>query len=162
MDDLTNLGPESVQAFIHFLDGKDPKTIAAYHGTVRTFIAWLATMPGGEPFRMDLVTTTAICGYLEALKAAGRAPRTQAKAITALHRFCRWAQDEGLLRRNPVAQIERPTVTALAPTELSPEARFVINTLVERSDSKRLAAIVALAYWAALRISEVATLQLKR
>jgi len=160
MDNLARSDPEPVRAFIHFLDGKDPKTIVAYRGTLRTFVTWLATMPGGDPFRMDLVTAAAIRGYLESLKAAGRAPRTQAKAITALQRFCRWAQDEGLLHRNPVAHIERPTVTALAPTELAPEARFVINTLVERSDSKRLAAIVALAYWAALRISEVATLRI--
>ncbi len=89
VDDLTNLDPDPVRAFIHFLDGRDPKTIAAYRGTVRTFVAWLATMPGGDPFRMDLVTATAIRGYLESLKAAGRAPRTQAKAITALQRFCR-------------------------------------------------------------------------
>ncbi len=161
VDDLTRSDPEPIQAFIHFLDGKDPKTIAAYCGTVRAFVAWLATMPGGDPFRMELVTTAAIRGYLESLKATGRAPRTQAKAITALQRFCRWAQDEGLLRRNPVAQVERPTVTTMAPTELTPEARYVLNTLVERQDSKHLTAIVALAYWAALRISEVASLRIE-
>jgi hypothetical protein len=55
-----------------------------------------------------------------------------------------------LLRRNPVAQIERPTVTSMAPTELTPEARYVLNTLVERQDSKRLTTIVALVYRTAL------------
>lgn len=152
---------DAVQTFIAFLDGKDPKTIAAYGATLRAFVAWLATMPGGAPFRVELVTSAAIRGYLESLKAAGRAPRTQAKAITALQRFCRWAQEEGLLRRNPVAQIERPTVSTLAPTEFTPETRYVLATLVERQDSKRLTAIVALAYWAALRISEVATLPIE-
>jgi len=49
VDDLAWSDPEPVRAFIHVLDGKDPKTIAAYRGTVRTFVAWLATMPGGEP-----------------------------------------------------------------------------------------------------------------
>ena len=44
MDDLTNLDPEPVQVFIHVLDGHDPKTIAAYCGTVRVFVAWLATL----------------------------------------------------------------------------------------------------------------------
>jgi integrase len=65
-----------------------------------------------------------------------------------------------LLRRNPVAQIERPTVTSMAPTELTPEAHYVLNTLVERQDSKRLTTIVALVYRTALRISEVATLRI--
>lgn len=93
---------------------------------------------------MELVTEVSVRGYLESLKAVGRAPRTRAKAITALQRFCRWAQDEGMLRRNPIAQIERPTIAALAPTELTTEARFVIQQLVARQDSKRLAAIVAI------------------
>jgi hypothetical protein len=77
VDDLTILEPGPVRAFIHFLDGKDPKTIAAYRGTVRAFVAWLATMPGGDPFRMDLVTAAAIRGYLESLKATAEhhAPR---------------------------------------------------------------------------------------
>jgi hypothetical protein len=65
VDDLTNRDPEPVRAFIHVLDGRDPKTIAAYLGIVRTFVTWLATMPGGDPFRMELVTATAIRGYLD-------------------------------------------------------------------------------------------------
>lgn len=162
MDDLPKDDPEPVRAFIDFLDGKDPKTITAYRATLRSFVVWLATMPGGAPFRIELVTAAAVGGYLESLKSAGRAPRTQAKAMTALQRFCRWAQEEGLLRRNPVALIERPSVTTLSPTELSPQARYVLASLVERSDSRRLAAIIALAYWAALRISEVATLQIQQ
>ncbi len=129
---------ELLQAFLPTLAGKAPKTITAYQTTLRSFVAWMATMPRGAPFRMELLTTTAITGYLAALKALGRAPRTQAKALAALHRFCRWAQEEGLLRRNPVTQIARPTVTALAPTELSPQTRYILATLVERTDSPRL------------------------
>jgi integrase len=49
---------------------------------------------------------------------------------------------------------------ALAPTELTPDQRYVLKTLVERADSPRLTAIFALGYWAALRISEVAQLQI--
>lgn len=161
MPDVLQPDPEPIAAFVRFLGTKDPKTIRTYHTTIRAFTAWLTTMPDGQPFRMELVTEAAIRGYLDSLQAAGRAPRTRAKVITALQRFCRWAQDEGLLRRNPVAQITRPTVMALAPTELTPTARYVLHSLVERQNSCRLTAIVALAYWAALRISEVATLQLE-
>jgi hypothetical protein len=49
MDAPTTLDPEPVAAFIQFLGGKDPKTIAAYCETLRSFIAWLATMPEGNP-----------------------------------------------------------------------------------------------------------------
>ena len=67
VNDLTRSDPEPVRAFIHFLDGKDPKTIAAYSGTVRAFVAWLATMPGGDPFRLVLVTSAASRGCLDYL-----------------------------------------------------------------------------------------------
>jgi len=56
--------------------------------------------------------------------------------------------------------MERPTVVAIAPTELSPEQPFVLKRLVERHATRRFAAIFALGYWAGLRISEIATLRL--
>jgi len=151
--------PEPLHAFAQAMGNRDPATIAAYRTVLRDLVAWLAARPGGHPFRMDLLTETAVRGYLDHLQAAGRAPRTRAKALTVLRRFCRWAVDEGLLRRNPVSGVERPTVVALAPTELTPDQRFVLWQLVERADSPRLAAIVALGYWAGLRIGEVAALR---
>ena len=99
-------------------------------------------------------------GYMDSLQQAGRAPRTRSKALSGLRRFCRWAMDEGYLRRNPARLMERPTVVALAPTELSEKQRFVLKQLVEQHASRRFAAIFALGYWAGLRISEIATLRL--
>ncbi len=151
--------PEPLHAFARALGGKDPKTVAAYVGTLRDFIAWLAQRPGGSPFAVGLVTETAITTYLHHLEVAQKAPRTRSRALSALHRFCRWAVDEGLLRRNPASAVERPTVGALAPTELTPDQRYVLKTLVERADSPRTTAVFALGYWAGLRISEVAALQ---
>ena len=85
-----------------------------------------------------------------------------AKALTAISRFCRWAVDEGWLRRNPVSHVERPTVVAMSPRELDDDQRYVLKTLIEMSESKRLGAIFALGYWAGLRIGEVATLKMER
>jgi site-specific recombinase XerD len=107
-----------------------------------------------------LITETAVRGYMDALKLAGRAPRTRSKALSALRRFCQWAMDEGHLRRNPARSMERPTVVVLAPMELSPDQRFVLKQLVERHATRRVAAIFALGYWAGLRISEVAALRM--
>jgi site-specific recombinase XerD len=150
---------EPLRAFAQALAGKDPKTIAAYLGTLRDFVAWLATRPGGAPFQLTLLTETALDDYMRHLEQQQRAPRTRSRALSALKRFCRWAIDEGQLRRNPATAIQRPTVVALAPTELTPDQRYVLKTLVERADSPRLRAIFALGYWAGLRISEVAALQ---
>src|SRR5207248_5323743 len=110
--------------------------------------------------RLSLVTETAIRGYMDSLQQAGRAPRTRSKALSGLRRFCRWAMDKGYLRRNPAQLMERPTVVALAPTELSEKQRFVLKQLVEQHTSRRFAAIFALSYWAGLRISEIAILRL--
>ncbi len=108
---------------------------------------------------MGLMTETAVHGYMDSLQIAGRAPRTRNKALSGLRRFCQWALDEGYLRRNPARSIERPTVVALAPTELSEKQRFVLKQLVEQHTTRRFEAIFALGYWAGLRVSEIATLR---
>ena len=150
--------PAVFQEFRDALGMRDPKTIATYLTTMRGFVAWLATQPGGTPFHLGLVTETAVRGYRDSLKLAGRAPRTRSKALSGLRRFCRWAMDEGYLRRNPARSMERPT--AMAPTELSEKQRFVLKQLVEQHTTRRFAAIFALGYWAGLRISEIAILRI--
>jgi site-specific recombinase XerD len=128
--------PALFQEFRDALGTRDPKTIATYLTTMRHFVAWLATQPGGTPFHMGLVTETAIRGYMDSLQSAGRAPRTRSKALSTLRRFCQWAMDEGYLRRNPARSMERPTVVALAPTELSEKQRFVLKQLVEQHTTR--------------------------
>ncbi len=68
--------------------------------------------------------------------------------------------EEGHLRSNPARSMERPTVVAVAPTELSEKQRFVLKQLVEQHATHRFEAIFALSYWAGLRISEIAALRL--
>src|SRR5579859_965865 len=148
------------QEFREALGTRDPKTIATYLTTVHDFVAWLALQPGGAPFHLGLVTETAVRGYMEFLATTNHAPRTQSKALSALRRFGQWAVDEGHLRRNPARAMERPTVVAVAPTELSDKQRFVLKTMVEQHATPRFAAIFALGYWAGLRISEIAALRL--
>ena len=152
--------PESFRTFVATLARNDEKTVAAYLTTLRDLAAYLATQPDGAPFHPALLTVTTLEGYFAHLEAQQRAPRTRAKALTAITRFCRWAIDAGQLQRNPAHQIKRPTVPALSPTELAPEQRTILKNLVERQESLRVAAIFALGYWVALRVSEVATLRL--
>ncbi|MEI7643596.1 MAG: tyrosine-type recombinase/integrase [Chloroflexales bacterium] len=156
---LSDDAPESLHAFAATLSRRDEATIAAYISTLRDLVAWLVTYPDGSPFRPDVLTVTALQAYFDHLTAAGRAPRTRARALTAISRFCKWAIDTGQMSRNPAHQIERPTVPSISPIELSPDQRIILKTLVERQESRRLSAIFALGYWAGMRISEVATLQ---
>lgn len=151
--------PESLRAFAASLSRRDETTIAAYISTLRDLVSWLSTYPDGSPFSPNVITVTALQTYFDHLTATGRAPRTRARALTAINRFCKWAIDSELMAHNPAHQIERPTVPAISPTELSPEQRIILKTLVERQESCRLSAIFALGYWAGMRISEVAALQ---
>src|SRR5207237_5519831 len=84
-----------LQEFAAALAARDPKTVATYLTTIRDFVAWLATQPGGTPFHLGLVTETAVRGYMDFLVTVNRAPRTRSKALSALRRFCQWAVDEG-------------------------------------------------------------------
>jgi site-specific recombinase XerD len=143
------------------LAGRDAKTVAAYLSILNGLADWLAGMPGGIPFRVELLTETAVRGYMDGLAEAGRAPRTRSKALTAIRRFSRWAVDEGLLQRDPTRHIERPTVATLAPRELTDAQRYALKNLVEMQGSQRLSAIFALAYWAGMRVGEIAHLQLE-
>ena len=134
---------DDLQALLEFaasLGTRDPKTVATYQTTVRDFVAWLALQTGGTPFHLGLVTETAVRGYMDFLTTTKRAPRTRSKALSA---FCQWAVDEGHLRRNPARAMERPTVVAVAPKELSDKQRFVLKTMVEQHATPRFAAIFA-------------------
>jgi len=143
MADVRN-DPAALQEFRAALATRDPKTVATYLTTMRDFVTWLVTQPGGTPFHFGLITETAVRGYMDWLQHAGRAPRTRSKALSALRRFCQWAVDEGHLRRNPARLMERPTVVAVAPTELSEKQRFALKQLVEQHATRRFQAIFAL------------------
>src|SRR5438270_12691935 len=121
-----------LQEFATSLGARDPKTVATYLTTMRDFVAWLGTQTGGTPFHLGLVTETAVRGCMEFLATTNHAPRTRSKALSALRRFCQWAVDEGHLRRTPARAMERPTVVAIAPTELSGTQRFVLTPMEEQ------------------------------
>lgn len=146
--------------FAQTLAARDPKTVRAYLSALRGFVIWVEDQPGGRPFRMELVTETAIRGYLDFLTTNNRSARTRSQVLTAIRRLGRWAVGEGLLRRNPAQAIEPPTIVTGAPRELTIEQRYVLKNRVELSGSKRLAAIFGLGYWAGLRIGEIAQLRL--
>ncbi len=105
--------PAALQEFRAALGTRDPKTIATYLTTMRDFVTWLATQPGGTPFHFGLVTEAAVRGYMDWLQQAGRAPRTRSKALSALRRFCQWAVDEVVNARRSEQVL--PSDTSICP-----------------------------------------------
>ena len=58
------------------LAGRAPKTIQSYMSIVERFMVWVMTKPGGTPFRLALLTETALQEYMDMLAQSDYAPRT--------------------------------------------------------------------------------------
>lgn len=116
-------------------------------------------MPGGAGgFRPELLTRTAVETYLKELADQSVSHRSRVKLV--LSSFADWLIEEDLLRKNPVPGIEIPAQALLAPRLLSPEQRYILKNMVERTGDPRSEALFALGYWAGCRVSDVAHLKM--
>ena len=153
-------GAELVAEFLETLETRSPATRDVYGRTLYRLTNWIAHRPGSRnAFTPETLTRTAISQYLSELDREGRSlsSRTRVKAITG--RFARWLLEEkGLLRRNPVREVTLPPQQVLAPRELTPDQRYILQNLVEREGTVRCAALFALGYWTGCRVSDVAHL----
>ncbi len=108
--------PESavslVDAFLRGLPSAATRT--AYRRAIQSFAAVLGR---------DLITATRrdIEAHRANLEAAGRAPATIAKVLSALSGYYAFAVDEGVIDRNPASSARRPKVSDTSPRRaLSP------------------------------------------
>lgn len=143
------------------LGGRSTSTVEAYGRILRQLAAWVAERPGGGGgFRPELLTRTAVEGYLSELEARGYGPGHRAKAKSAISGFATWlVEEKGLLRKNPARGVEVPASQVLAPRRLSADQRYVLKNLVEKEGTLRSAAVFSLGYWAGCRVSDVSWLQ---
>ncbi len=151
---------DSVGEYLATLGGRSPATVDAYGRILRQFATWVAERPGGASgFRPELLTRTAVEGFLSELEARGHGTSHRLRAKSAISGFATWLiEEKALLRRNPARGIEIPARPLLAPRRLSPDQRYVLKNLVERDGAARSAAIFALGYWAGCRVSDVSWL----
>jgi site-specific recombinase XerC len=77
--------------------------VDAYGRVLRQLAAWISEKPGGsDGFRPELLTRTAVEGFLSELEAKGHGPSHRAKAKSAISGFATWlVEEKGMLRRNP-------------------------------------------------------------
>lgn len=106
-----------VGEYLATLGVRSPTTVDAYSRGLRQFAAWIAERPGGfSGFRPELMTRTAVEGFLSELEARGHGASHRAKAKSAISGFCVWlVEEKGLLRRNPTRGLEVPATQVLAP-----------------------------------------------
>jgi len=104
-----------------------------------------------------------VMAYLLSLWKRGLSPKTVARCISVLRGFYRWLADEGVLRANPLEDMESPRTTRSLPEVLSVDE---VDLLLKQPDPSspvgmRDKAMLELLYATGLRASELTGLELR-
>ena len=137
--------------------GLGPRTVSAYASDLRSFRAHLAA--GATLSTLD---PGAASGVLAALSRQGLSARSQARLVSTLRGFYRFAHGEGYCRNNPFALIRSPKIVRRLPSLLSSEEvlQLLAAPDVSRPRGLRDAAMLHAMYAAGLRVSELVGLKL--
>ncbi len=144
--------------FLHYLlveKGAAANTVAAYS---RDLTRYLSHLGNREPAD---IRPSDVTGYLTRLKGEGIAPRSRARALSALRMLHRFLVREGYCETNPTAIIEAPKGVKKLPAVLS--AREVEALLAAPLDTGAIElrdkAMLELLYATGLRVSELVGLK---
>ncbi len=150
------------EAFLEMLmaeRGASGNTLAAYRQDIQDYQSFLAergetAVAAGEDSLRD---------YLSRLKAAGLAPRTVARRLSALRQFYRFLVGEGHRHGDPTAALASPRLGRPLPKVLSEdEVEAILSAARLRTgpDGQRLLTLVEMLYATGLRVSELVGLPL--
>ena len=145
--------------FLNYLlveKGSAANTVAAYSRDLTRYLGFLGER---EP---DQVRSSDVAGYLAHLKGEGIAPRSRARALSALRMLHRFLVVEGYAQANPCSIVEAPKGVHKLPSVLS--GRQVEALLAAPLDTGAIelrdAAMLELLYATGLRVSELVGLSL--
>lgn len=136
---------------LRFLAGyRSPRTVGAYRRDLLDFFAWCEDhqLPPLDAQRahVDL--------YARTLEADGRSPATVARRLSTLAGFYRYAVEEDVIARSPVAHVKRPKVAPDSPTLGLDRTELAALLAAAEATSARHLALVCLLALNGLRISE--------
>ncbi|MBQ0044303.1 MAG: tyrosine recombinase XerD [Bacteroidales bacterium] len=131
-----------------------PNTVASYGRDVQAFMDYL---DGKDPYA---VSSDDVIDYFTGRKFLSK--RSQARALSALRSFYSWLISEGEIEINPCDKVEAPKMGRYLPDVLSVEEVEAIIASVDTNSWKGLRdrAILEVLYGCGLRVSEASTLQL--
>jgi integrase/recombinase XerD len=137
--------------------GLGPRTVSAYASDLRSFRAQL--LPGATLATLD---PGGVSGVLAALSRRGLSARSQARLVSTLRGFYRFARDERYCRNNPFALIRSPKIVRRLPSLLSADEvlRLLAAPDVRQPRGLRDVAMLHAMYAAGLRVSELVGLKL--
>lgn len=148
------------------LDGASEHTIRAYSGDIS---AWFSFMQGhvGDGFGVRgvaRITISDMRAWMAHERARGVAPRSLARALSAVKSFVGWLADREGFDATAILSTRAPKFSAKLPRPLSPRAaKDLLETVSNHHDepwiSARDVAVVTLLYGCGLRISEALSLK---
>jgi integrase/recombinase XerD len=155
---VSRSGARHVEAFLEMMAaerGAAARTLAAYRADLDDFAAFL----GGAP--IEAADAETLRRYLARLDAAGMAPRTAARRLSALRQFHRFLFAEGVRTDDPTSTLDSPRLGRKLPKVLAPaEVEALIAAAAGRGEPERsrLLCLLELLYGAGLRVSELVAL----
>ena len=147
-----------VDLFLNYLlveKGAAANTVAAYSRDLARYVEFLGERTPEE------IRPSDVASYLAALKARGIAPRSRARALSALRMLHRFLVVEGYCGQNPTAIIEAPKAIAKLPVVLSgKEVEALLAAPLDAGAIElRDKAMLELLYATGLRVSELVALK---
>jgi len=150
---------DSYMDYITVEKGLSKNTLDSYNGDLvryQSFLGGLGIVEIEETSKMEVMT------YLLSLRKRDLSDKTVARSIAVLRGFYRWLADEGVLRGNPLEDMESPRTTRSLPEVLSLDE---VDSLLNQPDSSspigmRDKAMLELLYATGLRVSELTNLVL--
>lgn len=151
-----------IDAFLDALwleQGASEHTLAAYR---RDLIAWAARLSGDGGALLS-PTPEALPAWLDERREAGYRLTSNARLLSSLRRFYRWALESGLIEGDPLAEVRLPRVRPSLPDTLEEREveRLIAAPDVATALGLRDRAMLELLYAAGLRVSELVGLSVE-
>ncbi len=151
---------------LNFLDycwlskGLSPNTIASYRYDLEHFTVFLEK----KGLTLEIADEAEVQAYLMHQYHAKVSARSNARFLSSLRHFYKWAKEEKWVAADPVAQIDSPKLGRALPKTLSEEAVSLLLDAPDLSSPMGLRdkAMLELLYSSGLRISELVGLRLNR
>jgi len=145
-----------IDAFLDGLwleQGASDNTLSAYRHDLTRWQARLTEV--GEPLLSP--TSTALPAWLDERRAAGYSLRSNARLLSSLRRFYRWALGEGLVDHDPLVDVRLPRVRPALPDTLEEDEveRLLAAPDLATDLGVRDRAMLEVLYGAGLRVSEL-------
>lgn len=147
-----------IEAFLDMMSaerGASQNTLAAYRRDLQDFVGFL------KATNLPDATRDQVRAYLQQLSQSGMAGSSQARRLSALRQFFRFAYTENWRTDDPTDTIEAPRRSRPLPKILAVEdVDALIHTAgaEDTAESRRLVCMLEVLYATGLRISELVTL----